>query len=184
MLDDGGRRLTRGALWRESGRLGDELAENGVEAGDVVLVFMPNRAEWLLAMLAALRLGAVPANLAIRTDEDTLAYAAERCGARALLTVDRHGRADPGELARAAAARCTTTAAPSAPSYRGRQPDADHRSPRHEGGEPRTDRGFVPPAGPTEPCIGVPVGQFGAEKSTQEVNEGLRILILGKNGLW
>ena len=80
--------------------------ENGVEAGDVVLVFMPNRVEWLVAMLAALRLGAVPANLPIRTGEMTLAYAAELCGARVLLTVDRHGRTDTGGLALAAASRC------------------------------------------------------------------------------
>ena len=80
--------------------------EQGVEAGDVVLIFMPNRVEWQVAMLAALRLGAVPANLPIRTDEDTLRYAAELCGARALLTVDRHVRTDTGELALAAASRC------------------------------------------------------------------------------
>ena len=59
-------------------------------------------------MLAALRLGAVPANLPIHTDEDTLRYAAELCGARALLTVDRHARTDTRELALAAASRCAS----------------------------------------------------------------------------
>ena len=106
VLDDRGRRLNRGQLWREAGQLAAELSEHGVGAGDVVLVFMPNRAECLVAMLAALRRGAVPANIPIRTDEDTLRYATELCGARALLTVDRHGRTATGELSLAAARAC------------------------------------------------------------------------------
>ena len=107
VLDERGRRLGRGALWREAERLGSELAAQGVAAGDVVLIFMPNRVEALVAMLAALRLGAVPANLPIRTDEDTLRYAAELCGARALVTVERHGRTETGELALSAASACS-----------------------------------------------------------------------------
>ncbi len=106
VLDDRGRRLSREQLWGEAGRLGVELAEHGIGAGDIVLLFMPNRAESLVAMLAALRRGAVPANLPIRTDEDTLRYAVELCGARALITVERHGRIETGELALAAAGRC------------------------------------------------------------------------------
>ena len=103
VLDDRRRRLDRTQLWREAGRLAAELAERGVGARDVVLVLMPNRVEAQVAMLAALRLDAVPANLPIRSDEDTLRYAAELCGARALLTVERHGRAGTGELAIAVA---------------------------------------------------------------------------------
>ena len=106
VADDRGRRLSREQLWREAGRLGAELAERGIGAGDVVLVFMPNRVESLVATLAALRQGAVPANLPIRTDEDTLRYAADLCGARALVTVERHGRTEPGEMALAAAGKC------------------------------------------------------------------------------
>ena len=107
VLDDRGRRLSREELWREAGRLGAELAERGIGAGDVVLIFMPNRSEGLVAMLAALRRGAIPANLPIRTDEDTLRYAAELCGARALVTVERHVRTETGELAVAAVRQCS-----------------------------------------------------------------------------
>ena len=105
--DDRGGRLGREQLWREAGRLGAELAEQGIGAGDIVLIFMPNRVEWMVAMLAALRRGAVPANLPIRSDVATLRYAAELCGARALLTVERHGRTEGGELAVAAARECS-----------------------------------------------------------------------------
>ena len=106
VVDDRGRRLDRERLWREAGRLGAELGERGIGPGDVVLVFMPNRVESQVAMLAALRLGAVPANLPIRSDEATLRYATELCRARALLTVERHGRTGAGELAVAAAKEC------------------------------------------------------------------------------
>ena len=80
VLDERGRRLTREGLWRESGLLAAGLSQQGVAAGDVVLVFLPNRVESHAATLAALRLGAVPANIPVRTDEDTLGYAAELCG--------------------------------------------------------------------------------------------------------
>lgn len=106
VVDDRGRRLSRERLWREAGRLGAELGGQGIGPGDVVLVFMPNRAEAQVAMLAALRRGAVPANLPIRSDEATLRYAAELGGARAILTVERHGRTGTGELAIAAAGQC------------------------------------------------------------------------------
>ena len=106
VVDDRGRRLGRAQLWREAGRLAAELAGQGVGPGDVVLVFMPNRTESLVAMLAVLRHGAVPANIPIRTDEDTLRYAAELCGARALVTVERHDRVGTGALALEAATGC------------------------------------------------------------------------------
>ena len=106
VLDDRGGRLDRGQLWREADRLAAELAERRIGAGDIVLVFMPNRVESQIAMLAALRRRAVPAHLPVRSDEDTLRYAAELCGARALLTVERHGRTETGDLAIAAAGQC------------------------------------------------------------------------------
>ena len=106
VLDDRGRRLTRAQLWRDAGWLGAELARQGVGPGDVVLLFLPNRVESLTAMLAALRRGAVPASLPIRTDEDALRHAAALCGARALVTVERHGRTGTGALSLAAAAGC------------------------------------------------------------------------------
>ena len=111
VLDDRGRHLDRAALWRAAGHLGAALAENGVGEGDVVLIFMPNRIDWQVAMLAAFRRGAVPASLPVRTDADTLGYAADLCGARALITVERHGLVETGELAAGATVRNTHSAA-------------------------------------------------------------------------
>ena len=106
VVDDRGGRLDREQLWEEAGRLGADLAEQGIGPGDVVFIFLPNQVESQVAMLAALRRGAVPASLPIRSDEATLRYAAELCGARAILTVERHGRTGTGELAVAAAGNC------------------------------------------------------------------------------
>ncbi len=45
-----------------SARLGGALTAAGVRRGDVVLVLIGNRSEWVLAMLACFRIGAVPAS--------------------------------------------------------------------------------------------------------------------------
>ena len=150
VLDDRGGRLDRGQLWEEAGRLGADLAEQGIGPGDVVLVFMPNRVESQAAMLAALRLGAVPANLPIRSDEATLRYAAERCGARALITVERHGRTETGELAAAAAGSC-----PVPPAVAIVGDDGTRRWPRPGAGPGRDGKVRGRDAAPAHPAEGL-----------------------------
>ena len=86
LADSAGRQLTHAELWQRSGELADALAEHGIDSGDVVVLFLPNRVEWQIAMLAVLRLRAVPASIATKTDAGTLAYAAELVGSRLLLT--------------------------------------------------------------------------------------------------
>ncbi|MGI9334578.1 MAG: class I adenylate-forming enzyme family protein [Gammaproteobacteria bacterium] len=105
VVDDRGRRYTHAQLWQRSQSLADGLAAHGLRARDVALIFMPNWAEWSIALLAVLRLGAVPANIPIRTDTETLHYAAELCDARVLIASERHGASPTGDMARAAAAR-------------------------------------------------------------------------------
>ena len=53
-----------------------------------------------------LRLGAIPASLPTRTDTETVAYAARLTGARALVSLERHGTAQLGDIAREAALTC------------------------------------------------------------------------------
>lgn len=55
------RTWTFGELGDASARFADHLQRQGLEPGDVVLVWLGNRVEWVLAMLACFRLGAVPA---------------------------------------------------------------------------------------------------------------------------
>ncbi len=53
------RRLTHGALFRETARMAAAFRDAGVTAGDVVAALMPNMPETLIAMLAAASIGAV-----------------------------------------------------------------------------------------------------------------------------
>ncbi|HTE64299.1 MAG TPA: AMP-binding protein [Solirubrobacteraceae bacterium] len=60
---DGTRRSwSYGAVADASARLAGRLAAEGVGRGDVVLVWLGNRSEWVLSMLACFRIGAVPAS--------------------------------------------------------------------------------------------------------------------------
>ncbi|HKV69077.1 MAG TPA: AMP-binding protein, partial [Gaiellales bacterium] len=57
---DGGRReWTFAEVSRASACLAGRLREEGVEAGDVVMTLVGNRSEWVLALVACFRIGAV-----------------------------------------------------------------------------------------------------------------------------
>ncbi len=57
---DGSRReWTFGEVAERSARLAGTLAARGVRRGDVVMTLIGNRPEWVLAMIACFRLGAV-----------------------------------------------------------------------------------------------------------------------------
>ena len=104
--DATGRRLSHGILWRESGRLAEEMEEGGIGRGDIVILLLPNIVEGQIAFVALLRLGAIPASLPTRTDTETVAYAARLTGARALVSLERHGTVRLGDIAREAASTC------------------------------------------------------------------------------
>ena len=106
VADASGRRLSHGALWREAGRLAEKLKEGGIGRGDIVILLLPNVVDGQVAFVALLRLGAIPASLPTRTDPDTVAHAARLTGARALVSLERHGSARLGDIAREAAATC------------------------------------------------------------------------------
>ena len=106
VADATGRRLSHGTLWRESGRLAENLKEGGIGRGDIVILLLPNIVVGQVAFVALLRLGAIPASLPTRTDPDTVAYVAGLTGARALISVERHGSARLGDIAREAASTC------------------------------------------------------------------------------
>ena len=106
VADSTGRRLSHGGVWREAGRLAEKLKAGGIGHGDIVILLLPNIVDGQVAFVALLRLGAVPASLPTRTDPETLAHAARLTGARALVSLERHGTARLGEIAREAASTC------------------------------------------------------------------------------
>ncbi|MGI9286284.1 MAG: AMP-binding protein [Pseudomonadales bacterium] len=102
VIDNRGRKLTHQQLWQQADNLATRLSRHGIEAGERVLVYVPNWAEWQIAFLALLQLNAVPAPIPITTDAGTLAYAAELTQARLLIAGDTHGKQDLAAVASSA----------------------------------------------------------------------------------
>jgi bile acid-coenzyme A ligase len=68
-----GRTLTRGELEASTNRLARAYAELGVRQGDYVTIVMPNSIEWVQAVLATWKLGAIPQPLSARLPDTELA---------------------------------------------------------------------------------------------------------------
>ena len=68
-----GRTLTRGELEVSTNRLARAYAELGVRQGDYVTIVMPNSIEWVQAVLATWKLGAIPQPLSARLPDTELA---------------------------------------------------------------------------------------------------------------
>jgi 3-oxocholest-4-en-26-oate---CoA ligase len=67
-------RLTYAEVDERATRLAHHLAEHGVGHGDHVGIHGQNSTEWMIAMIAAFKLRAVPININFRYVEDELAY--------------------------------------------------------------------------------------------------------------
>src|SRR5262249_40371793 len=82
----GGRTLTYQALHDLCDRVAGGLRGLGVRPGDRVLLYSPNRWEWVIAYHAALRAGAVvnPVNVMLTAEE--VAFVLNDCGAAAIFT--------------------------------------------------------------------------------------------------
>jgi bile acid-coenzyme A ligase len=85
-----GRTLTRGQLEAVTNRLARAYAELGVTQGDYVTIALPNSIEWVQAVVATWKLGAVPQPLSARLPDAEYAGLLDLVP-RALLV----GRADP-----------------------------------------------------------------------------------------
>ncbi len=106
VVDNRGNALTHGELWASSGKLADVLTKQGVQKGDVVIIFLPNLVEWQVALLGIMRMGGIPANLPTRTDAESLSYVAELTGTRAIVTSDQHFLKSTREIAVTASELC------------------------------------------------------------------------------
>ena len=68
-----------------SGRLAAALAAQGIAAGDRVIMFIGNCAEFVFALLALQRLGVIAVPVGVREQRPGLAYIARQCGAVAII---------------------------------------------------------------------------------------------------
>ncbi|QWP75369.1 amino acid adenylation domain-containing protein [Lysobacter sp. K5869] len=84
-LIEDGRRISRGELERRVEALAQELAALGLGRGDAVAVFAPRGADYAVAVLAAQRIGAAYAPLAVELPDERLRYMLAESRAGALL---------------------------------------------------------------------------------------------------
>ena len=77
----GDERLTYRQLLEQSARVAAGLAARGVKAGDRVALLLGNRIEFVLALFAATRLGAITVPLSVREQTPGLAYMLDHCAA-------------------------------------------------------------------------------------------------------
>ncbi len=83
----GDQRWTYAQCEAMTSRLATGLQANGVAAGDRVVMFIDNRAEFVFVLLALQRLGAVAVPVGVREQRPGLAYIARQCGAVAVVAV-------------------------------------------------------------------------------------------------
>jgi long-chain acyl-CoA synthetase len=81
----GAERLTYGALHARAARMAGGLALRGVRAGDRVALLLGNRVEFVVALLATLRLGAITVPMGTRLQGPEIAYIVAHSGAKAIV---------------------------------------------------------------------------------------------------
>jgi len=80
-----GHRMTYADCANAAARLADGLAAQGLARGDRVLMFIDNRPEFVLVLLALQRLGAIAVPVGVREQRPGLAYIARQSGAAAII---------------------------------------------------------------------------------------------------
>jgi long-chain acyl-CoA synthetase len=83
-----GRHWTYAQAGAEAGRFAAGFAARGVAAGDRVLMLLGNRPEFVFALLALQRLGAIAVPVGIREQRPGLAYIVVQCEAKAIVFDD------------------------------------------------------------------------------------------------
>lgn len=93
------REYTYGDISRLTKRLGYALQQAGVAQGDRVLVVMPRIPEWQIAMVAAMRIGAIPIPCIEMLTAAEVQYRAENAEAKAVICRAEHADRIEGGLA-------------------------------------------------------------------------------------
>ena len=92
-------RLTFADVSRASNRLAGVLVDRGVGKGDRVVIMLPRRPHWQIAMIACLKLGAVVVPCITMLTERDLAYRLAHSGARAVITTTEGAARIPADAA-------------------------------------------------------------------------------------
>ena len=84
-------------LWDSSGRVANFLRQRGLEKGDRVVIWAPNRPEWVVAFFGCMRAGIIAVPLDARSAPDFAARVFERTEPK-LVFLSRHTPGDHGEV--------------------------------------------------------------------------------------
>ena len=91
VADNHGRKLTHGDLLRAAEGLRDELSNRAIGKGDRILIVLPNRVEWQIALLAILQLQAIPASIPATTEINHLAHSIDLIRSSLVITSGQPG---------------------------------------------------------------------------------------------
>ena len=95
VADNHGSKLTHGQLFRAAKELRQVLSSQGISKGDRILIVLPNRVEWQIALLAILQLQAIPASIPVTTDTNHLAHAIDLIRCSLVITSGQSGVQEP-----------------------------------------------------------------------------------------
>lgn len=79
--------FTYAQVSRLSCQLSNLLQDNGIKQGDRVIIMLPRIPQWQIAMVAVLRMGAIPIPCITMLTTKDLAYRAEHAGAAGIITI-------------------------------------------------------------------------------------------------
>jgi fatty-acyl-CoA synthase len=97
-LSHEGRRWTFIDLKAEVDRTAKGLMALGIQPGEKVSLWMPNRPEWVSSMLAVMKIGAILVPINTRFRSADLEYVVRQSNTTTLITVDRSGPVRYGEI--------------------------------------------------------------------------------------
>jgi 2,3-dihydroxybenzoate-AMP ligase len=108
IIVDGERHLTLAEAWLQSERLAAHLLGLGLRAGERVVFQLPNSADFLIALLAVMRIGVIPVMALPPHRESEITHYVRSAAAVALLIPDRIRDFDFRTMAEAVRSRTTT----------------------------------------------------------------------------
>ena len=111
VVDNHGRELTHRQLNRAAEEFRYELSSHGIGKGDRILIMLPNRVEWQIALLAILQLQAIPASIPVTTDVNHLAHAMDLIQSTLVITSSQQDLQEPCKLCARAIARTVSSPA-------------------------------------------------------------------------
>ncbi len=85
-------------LWDDSGRVASFLQDQGVKKGDRILLWGPNMPQWVLGFFGALRAGAVPVPLDVRSAHDFVLKVVEATEPQLAIVSRASQQTAPGDL--------------------------------------------------------------------------------------